>query len=169
MQDRIKASEATQRKRRSIAYTAIADNTKSLLDKDLDEHSDFGEINSINFSFSEDYIGINDNKSRVGSASGMVVLKNSFLLGLFVAALNDDEFHLPRFILMDNIEDKGMVQERSWNFQRLVIEASAATKKRHQIIFTTSKIAPELEDGAFVVGGKYTKTRHTLNIQSRSW
>lgn len=166
MQDRIKASEATQRKRRAIAYTAISDNTKSLLAEDLDEHSDFGEIRSVNFSFADDYIAINDNKSRVGSASGMVVLKNSFLLGLFTAALNDDDFHLPRFMLMDNIEDKGMVQERSWNFQRLIIKASTETKKRHQIIFTTSKIAPELAGTPLVVGGKYTKARHTLNIQS---
>jgi hypothetical protein len=147
-------------------YTAISENTKKLLSQDLEEHSDFGTVNSITFSFSEDWIAINDNKNRVGSASGMVILKNSFLLGLFIAALNDDDFNLPRFILMDNIEDKGMVQERSWNFQRLMIKASEATKKSHQLIFATSKIAPELAGTPLVVGGKYTRERHSLRIQS---
>jgi hypothetical protein len=166
MQDRIKGSEAAQRKRRAIAYTAISENTKGLLGKDLAEHSDFGDVNSITFSFAEDWIAINDNKNRVGSASGMVILKNSFLFGLFTAALNDAEFNLPRFILMDNIEDKGMVQERSWNFQRLIIKASASAQKPHQIIFTTSKIAPELAETPLVVGGKYTKSRHSLRIRT---
>lgn len=164
MKDRIQGTEATQKKRRGIAYTAISENTKRLLAQDLSEHSDFGSIDAISFSFAEDWIAINGNKNRVGSASGMVVLKNSFLLGLFIAALNDDEFNLPRFMLMDNIEDKGMVQERSWNFQRLVVQASMASKKKHQIIFSTSKIAPELADSPFVVGGKYTSARHTLRI-----
>jgi hypothetical protein len=166
MQDRIKAAEAAQRKRRGIAYTAISENTKRLLNQDLEEHSDFGSLNSITFSFAEDWIAINDNKNRVGSASGMVILKNSFLFGLFIGALNDDDFNLPRFMLMDNIEDKGMVQERSWNFQRLIVEASETSTKAHQIIFTTSKIAPELEGSSYVVGGKYTHARHSLLIQS---
>jgi hypothetical protein len=152
MQDKIKASEAAQKKRRNIAYTAVSDNTKRLLSQDLEEHSDFGEVNSITFSFAEDWVAINDNKNRVRSASGMVILKNSFLLGLFIASLNDDEFNLPRFALMDNIEDKGMVQERSWNFQRLVVNASSSTKRPHQVIFTTSKIAPEFANSPLVVG-----------------
>jgi predicted nucleic acid-binding Zn-ribbon protein len=166
MQDRIKSSEAAQSKRRSIAYTAISENTKKLLADDLQEHSDFGAVDTVTFSFAEDWLAVNDDKNRVGSASGMVILKNSFLLGLFVAALHDDEFNLPRFILMDNIEDKGMVQERSWNFQRLVVKASSEAKRPHQIIFSTSKIAPELEGEPLVVGGKYTKARHSLRIQS---
>jgi predicted nucleic acid-binding Zn-ribbon protein len=165
MQDRIKSLEATQSKRGRIAYTAISDNTKKLLAEDLMEHSDFGQVDSVTFSFAEDWLAINGDKNRVGSASGMVILKNSFLLGLFIAALHDDEFNLPRFMLMDNIEDKGMVQERSWNFQRLLVKASAGAKRPHQIIFSTSKIAPELEGGPLVVGGKYTKVRHSLRIQ----
>lgn len=167
MKDRIESTEAAQKKRRAIAYTAISENTKLLLDQDLGKHSDFGSVDSLTFSFAEDWIAINGNKNRVGSASGMVVLKNSFLLGLFVASLHDDDFNLPRFMLMDNIEDKGMVQERSWNFQRLIVKASSAVLKPHQIIFSTSKIAPELADSSYVVGGKYTNARHTLRIQSR--
>tara|TARA_R110002124_G_scaffold8667_1_gene45817 strand:+ start:2544 stop:4487 length:1944 start_codon:yes stop_codon:yes gene_type:complete len=164
MKDRIGATEDAQQRRKHVAYTAVSENIKALLAADLTQHSDFGDVQSASFNFAEDWIAINGNKNRVGSASGMVVLKNSFLLSLFMASLSDDKFNLPRFMLMDNIEDKGMVQERSWNFQRLIVQASQATKVDHQIIFSTSKIAPELDNSDFVVGRKYTKQSRTLNI-----
>jgi hypothetical protein len=93
----------------------------------------------------------------------MVILKNSFALGMLTSALIDKEFKLPRWMLFDNIEDKGMVQERAWNFQRLVLKASNELKSPHQIIFTTSKIAPELDDPKYVVGRKYTRASRSLN------
>lgn len=167
IKDRIQSNEAVQLRRKQVAYTAISENMKKLLSQDLAEHSDFGDVKSITFSFSGDWIAINGDKNRVGSASGMVVLKNSFLLSLFTASLFDREFNLPRFMLMDNIEDKGMVQERSWNFQRLIVKASEAARVPNQIIFSTSKIAPELADTPLVVGSKYTKANHTLRIRSR--
>jgi hypothetical protein len=166
MKDRISATETSQKRRKAIAFTAIADKMKYLLSRDLAEHSDFGEVDAITFDFAGDWIAINGDKNRVGSASGMVVLKNSFLLSMFMASLSDEKFNLPRFMLMDNIEDKGMVQERSWNFQRLIVEASKDATVKNQIIFSTSKIAPELADTQYVVGRKYTKASRTLRILS---
>jgi hypothetical protein len=163
---KIETTEEAQTRRKQIAYTAVSENVKALLAQDLPEHNDYGEVRSFSFDFAGDWMAINGDKNRVGSASGMVVLKNSFLLSLFISALNDQQFNLPRFMMMDNIEDKGMVQERSWNFQRLICKASDDTKVDHQIIFSTSKIAPELEGSPYVVGGKYTKLRRTLNILS---
>jgi len=66
-------------------------------------------------------------------------------------------------MLFDNVEDKGMVQERSWNFQRLIARVSSELTTPHQIIFTTSKIAPDLEKSQFVVGRKYTRASPSLN------
>src|SRR3546814_17301800 len=82
---------------------------------------------------------------RAGSASGMVILKNSFAAGMLDAALLDQRFNLPRWMLLDNVEDKGMVDERSWNFQRRLAALSEAARVPHQIIFTTSTIATELD------------------------
>lgn len=165
MKDRIGATEDAQKKRKLSAFTAIAHHWMALVEKDLQDHSDFEGLKNLTFSFPGDWLAVNDNKNRVGSASGMVILKNSFLLGLFKASLYDAQFNLPRFILMDNIEDKGMVQERSWNFQRLIVETSKASPVEHQIIFSTSKIAPELENTPLVVGRKYTKGSRTLAIR----
>jgi hypothetical protein len=160
----IEAISRQQGTRKRIAYSAISAQTKSLLDEDLQEHSDFGEVSHVSFEFSGDWIAINDEKNRAGSASGMVILKNSFAAGMLFASLEDKVFNLPRWMLFDNIEDKGMVEERSWNFQRLLVQRSTVAKSDHQIIFTTSRIAPELEGSALVVGRKYTRAAPSLAI-----
>lgn len=159
----IEGIERSQNKRKQAAYTLVSNQAKGLLEMDLQEHSDFGTIDSVSFSFADDWVAINGEKNRAGSASGMVILKNSFALSMLTSSLKDQDFKLPRWMLFDNIEDKGMVQERSWNFQRLIATLSAESKTKHQIIFTTSKIAPELDNMRYVIGRKYTRESPSLN------
>jgi hypothetical protein len=160
----IDAISTSQQHRKALAYTEVSSKAKEVLDQDLAEHNDFGVVTHVSFSFAEDWIAINDDKNRSRSASGMVVLKNSFLFGMYLAALEDNDFALPRFMLFDNIEDKGMVQERSWNFQRVMVRECARHDVLQQIIFSTSKIAPELDKPDFVIGRKYTHERPSLEF-----
>jgi len=67
-------------------------------------------------------------------------------------------------LLLDNVEDKGMTPQRSQNFQRLLVEISAGLRVDHQIIFTTSMVAPELENPRFTVGDLYTADHKSLRI-----
>ncbi|WP_028967922.1 AAA family ATPase [Sphingomonas phyllosphaerae] len=164
LRSEVEAIGRSQDQRKRSAYTLISNEAKALLDDDLEEHSDFGQIDYIDFSFAEDWIAINKDKNRAGSASGMVVLKNSFAAATLLASIADKRFCLPRWMLFDNVEDKGMVEERSWNFQRLLVSRSKQAENLHQIIFTTSKIAPELESSNLVVGRKYTKAAPSLAI-----
>lgn len=159
----IEAILRAQGKRKLEAYTLISNETKAFLDKDLQEHSDFGEVDNVSFEFSGDWIAINGEKNRAGSASGMVILKNSFAAGLLSASILDKRFNLPRWMLFDNVEDKGMVEERSWNYQRLLVDLSTRSKTSHQIIYTTSKIAPELDQPDLVVGSQYQRAARSLN------
>lgn len=162
----IKRIEREQNKRKLTAYSRISDCAKVLLEQDLEEHSDFDRIDHVGFEFSGDWVAINGDKNRGGSASGMAVLKNSVAAAMFQASLQDPLFNLPRWMMFDNIEDKGMVQERSWNFQRLLIGLSETSKSEHQIIFTTSKIAPELAGSDCVIGRQFTKASPTLKMSS---
>ena len=159
----IEAIQRAQNKRKLLANTLVSNQTKLLLDRDMEEHSDFGDVQHVSFSFADDWIAINGEKNRGGSASGMVILKNSFALGLLASSLLDKSFKLPRWILFDNVEDKGMVEERSWNFQRLIVDLSSKANVPHQIIFTTSKIAPELDGTSMIVGKRYTRAARSLN------
>lgn len=168
LNDSIRATEAAQAKRKHVAYTAISRNTTDILKQDLIDQSDFGEIDHVSFDFADDWIAINDEKRRLRSASGTVVLKNSFLAGLLKSALEDNKFNLPRFVLMDNIEDKGMVQERSWNFQKVLVEMSKRSRVDHQIIFTTSKLETSLDLPEFVIGRKLTRDARSLKMSGRT-
>jgi len=159
----IEAIQRGQNIRKGSAYTLVSNQTKVLLDQDLEEHSDFGDVEHVSFSFADDWVAINGEKNRSGSASGMVILKNSFALGILISSMIDKQFNLPRWMLFDNIEDKGMVEERSWNFQRLIVQSSAKYDLPHQIIYTTSKIAPELDGSSLVVGKRYTRAARSLN------
>src|SRR5262249_10482375 len=94
--------------------------------------------------------------------SSNVILKNSAILALFAAATLDPDFHHPRFVLFDNVEDKGMEVGRSHNFQALIVEVSRRAKIPHQVIFTTSMMNPSLETGEFVIGPSYTHDMRTL-------
>lgn len=164
LQESIAAIIRGQERRKAQAYTAVSETTRKLLERDLAEHNDFGQIEHVTFSFAEDWIAINQDKNRSRSASGMVILKNSFLAALFLSSVGDPLFALPRFMLLDNIEDKGMVQERSWNFQRIIVEEANQRNNQGQIIFTTSKIAPEFAGSEYVVGRKFTRERPSLDF-----
>jgi len=92
------------------------------------------------------------------SASSIVYLKNCIHYAIFFASLQLEYFRYPRFILCDNMEDKGMQLERSRNLQRKVAELSDASSVLHQIIFTTSMIDPMLDNKKYCIGGYYRPT-----------
>lgn len=165
LKTRIAATEAAQDKRKRSAFTTVADAVIRMLKQDLQSQSDFFPVESMSFSFAEDWIAVNGDKNVSRSASGMVILKNSFLVGLYLAALQDQAFLLPRFMLLDNIEDKGMVRDRSWNFQRVTVQEASKFTAPHQLIFTTSMLAPELEKSGLVIGRKFTRDEPSLKLR----
>lgn len=84
---------------------------------DLPQHNDFEQLDRFNYSFEDDWFAINGEPNITTSASGMVVVKNSLFLGILFASLRDDKMNFPRFLLLDNVEDKGMVGDRVRHFQ----------------------------------------------------
>jgi hypothetical protein len=93
-----------------------------------------------------------------------VYLKNCVHFAIAFASLDLDFFRYPRLILCDNMEDKGMEEERSHNFQRKIVELSNKYSLSHQIIFTTSMIAPELDSTLYCIGDKYTQLNKSLKL-----
>lgn len=74
---------------------------------------------------------------------------------------------IPRFILCDNIEEKGMVEERSKNFQNNVVRlANSPTfkNKDFQIIYSTSMSAENLNIAQYTIGEFYNKNNKTLKL-----
>lgn len=129
---------------------------------DLDREAEFKFVDQVSINFGDDEVSV-DGKSNF-SASSMVYLKNSFHFALFWASLNREFFNYPRFIIFDNIEDKGMEIERSHNFQKKIVELSKINDVDHQIIFATSMIADELDNEKYTVGRFYTHDNKSLEF-----
>ena len=68
----------------------------------------------------------------------------------------------PKFILSDNMEDKGMTEERSHNFQKNVVSLANKFDTDFQIIFTTSMIDTSLEVPDYTIGEYYSPQNKSL-------
>jgi hypothetical protein len=152
--------EGDQRRRKAL--TLISSTATKLLSQDLQRQEEFLHPNAVTLNFHDDAISVDGNMNF--AASSNVILKNTAILALFSAATLDENFYHPRFLLMDNVEDKGMEQIRSHNFQALIVQASRMARFDHQIIYTTSMMNPDLELEQFVIGPRYTHENKTLNL-----
>ena len=162
LRDRVAAFERERDRNEEVTCRRIKAVTSSLLERDLPSEKEFMEHPDVHFDFGEDRVEVGGRTAF--SASSLVIIRNSFHLAMLYASTQLERMNYPRFLLMDNIEDKGMTEERSHNFQRVISTVSGELRMRHQIIFTTSMIAPELRDSDKVVGGYYTFERKTLRI-----
>lgn len=158
----IQEKEQIQRRKFETALSMIQKETVHLLRNDLNRQSEFRSGQHVEVDFKRDYYTLDGNNNF--SASSKVYFKNSVLFAIFFASLNLEFFRYPRFILCDNMEDKGMEKERTQNLQKLIVRLSEQHGSDHQIIFTTSMIAEELNSSAFCVGDEYDSTNKTLRV-----
>ncbi|MER8479773.1 hypothetical protein [Mesorhizobium sp. M1163] len=153
---------SAKEKRQSSMYGLISRITAEILSHDLPSDIEPVSQEGVRFDFADNEIVVN--QKRGYSASSRTVIKNAFHLALLFASCTDVRMKYPKFLLLDNIEDKGMTPERSHNFQRLILQLSEATDVEHQIIFTTSMPDPLLDQPQYTVGSMYTETHKSLRI-----
>lgn len=161
-ESKLKELERRGKRRRSVALTHVSEIAKSILSLDLERQAEFADPQQVSISFGDNAMKVDGDMNF--SESSNVILKNTALLSIFSAATQDREFHHPRFLLIDNVEDKGMEQIRSHNFQRIIVDQSKLAEVPHQIIFTTSMMNPELDTAEFTIGPYYTHDNKTLNL-----
>ena len=156
---RLDRCEGTETRCR-VSYHPGADCTRSALD--LQSEAEFNEDSKVYFNFAEDRISV---AGKIGySASSLTVIRNAFHLALLWASTIDRQFKYPRFLLIDNIEDKGMTSARSRNLQNQIVSISSAMPAEHQIIFTTSMVDPKLDTSDLTVGDHYTFENKSLKM-----
>jgi hypothetical protein len=162
IEDRLDQIKERNKYRYEQVFNSIESHTSLLLKQDGSNEHAFDVSEEVLIDFSKDRMAI-DGRSKF-SASSMVVMKNSIRLSIFLHAVDDDLSRLPNLLIMDNIEDKGMVPERSQNFQHSLIDACSKLKSDYQVIFTTSMIADDLNNTPRCVGPYYDKGSHSLNF-----
>ena len=159
----ISQKESQQKNNYANALNKIKESVLNILNNDLDRQEEFKSGKIVDVNFHKDAYSLDGSNNF--SASSKIYFKNAVLFSIFFASLELEYFRYPRFILCDNMEDKGMEKERSQNFQKLITLISENHKEEHQIIFTTSMIANELDNTPYCVGNNYDKENKTLKIQ----
>jgi len=158
-------NEALQKQafqRRAKALTQISDIAASMLQADFKRQEEFKSAKSVEINFVNDAISVDGQVNFAESSN--VFLKNAAVFSMFLAAGRDGAFFHPRFLLLDNIEDKGMEEERSHLFQKLIVERATELEVPYQVIFTTSMMNPKLELDDYVIGPSYTNELRTLQL-----
>jgi DNA repair exonuclease SbcCD ATPase subunit len=153
---------SAREKRRSEVDHRIVELCVEALHRDLPMEESFRDAQVVEFDFGLNRLTV-DGRSRF-SASSSTYLKNAFIFSLFELSLIDSEVRWPRFLLLDNVEDKGMQPKRSANFQEYVVERAARHAVEHQVIMTTSMISPKLEDSVMCVGPHYDENHKSLRF-----
>jgi len=161
LKDKLEKLTAASVTRRNHVLKELTDTMMALIKLD-DFEPEFTNPEEFDYDFGKNRTEING-RSKF-SASSMVYLKNTFRLTILLSSLTDRYIRFPRFLLMDNIEDKGMQPERSHSFQHMIVDYCSEAKHPYQVIFTTSMISEDLEGSEYCVGPFYKKGTHTLSI-----
>jgi len=162
LKDQLRKLEFTRENRVRSVKSKISEKVTYILSRDGGVEPSFDNAKKFDFDFSSDGFRLDDRANF--SASSNVILKNAFHLAVMLQSVEDDKFRIPCFMMFDNIEDKGMREERSQNFQLLMLKMLSKLNREYQVIMTTSMVAPEINNDQFGVGPFYRKGMHTLEI-----
>jgi hypothetical protein len=157
----IQIKEREQVNKYTIALTTIKKYITEILQKDLGYQNEFKNPTNIEVDFVRDYFALNESNNF--SASSKTYFKNSVLFAIFFASLELPFFRYPRFILCDNMEDKGMEKQRTQNFQEVITTMAQRFTIDYQIIFTTSMVSDTLNNTELCVGPEYHRNSKSLN------
>ncbi|MCY4142124.1 MAG: ATP-binding protein [Gammaproteobacteria bacterium] len=150
--------------RRSNALSRVSSCAASILRADLERQEEFVGAKRVQIDFTSDSIFVDGLLNFAESSN--VILKNAAILGLLLAAGSDAKFFHPRFVLIDNIEDKGMEVERSHLFQQVLVERLTELDAPYQAIYTTSMMNPDLELDNYTIGPAYESDNRSLKLRS---
>ena len=158
----IAAAESRIRKQRMIIEQAIANNGVYLLQHDKDRQAEFRFATDFKMDFGQNIVYLSDRHIKL-SASSSFYLKMAARFALFLSSVQEGSMMYPRLIFSDNMEDKGMEEDRSRNFQRILVDRLRELKNdNYQVIFATSNIAQELNTTNYTVGEYYTRENKSL-------
>jgi hypothetical protein len=163
LEDRVRISELKQEARKSEVAKEVETNLLRLLKLDLPLQADFVEGRTASFSFVDNAVSVNG--SRNFSESSAVVLRHLFHLALFTTSTQKSYMRVPRFMMLDGIDDGGMEKDRSHRLQEIIVEECESYTVDYQLIYATSEINPDFEKSNLVVGRPFTPKARSLDVR----
>lgn len=160
----IKATESKIRRNRNEIEKAITENGVYLLKNDQDRQKEFRDAYGFTMDFKQNMAYMTGKHVKL-SASSSFYLKLAARFALFLASVKINSMMYPRFIISDNMEDKGMEENRSRNFQDILVKRlNDLGNPNYQVIFATSNISQDLDSPQYTIGEYYTQDNKSLKI-----
>ncbi|PAJ91378.1 AAA family ATPase [Burkholderia ubonensis] len=163
LEEAIQVLEQKQAQRKQEVADAVNSSMVRLLKLDLPLQPEFVDAHSAHFDFVDNAVYVNG--SRHFSESSAVVLRHIFHLALLTVSTQKAYMRLPRFLLLDGIDDGGMEKERSHRLQEIIVGECQRYEVDFQVIFATSEINPLLEESDLVVGRFFTPEARSLDVR----
>lgn len=152
---------------------SISENGVFMLNNDQERQQEFMHASDFKVNYKQNLAYISNQRIKL-SASSAFYLKMAARFALLFASLQVDTMMYPRLLFSDNMEDKGMEEERAKNFQRMVVRRlqeletvklnpeTGTLEPNYQLIFATSNIADELNTPAYTIGEEYSQSNKSL-------
>lgn len=151
-----------QEERKKIVYLEISKTLGKLLREDLYRQEEFREAENIQFSFTDNQVSVEG--ATKFSESSTVVLRHLFHIALLSATDRIPEMRLPRFMILDGIEDGGMELQRAHRLQEIIVEECSKFTNDYQLIVATSQIGPALDLPEYIVTRSFSEDKRSLEI-----
>lgn len=162
LQRYIDEAEKQIKNRRVLIERSIRRNGIYLLQHDQDRQAEFRAATDFKMDYAQNAVYLSDRQIKL-SASSAFYLKMAARFAFFLSSVEEDGMMYPRLLFSDNMEDKGMEEDRSRNFQRILVQRlKEMGRTDYQVIFATSNIAPELNTPEYTIGEYYTQSNKSL-------
>lgn len=149
-------------KQRKAIDEAVSECGVYLFRNDQNCQEDFMQALEFVIDYNQNMAYISNQRIKL-SASSAFYLKMVALFALLFASLKVGTMMYPRLLFSDNMEDKGLTEDRAVKFQRTVVDLlSKVPQDDYQLIYATSMIAPELDDPRYTIGERYTGENKSL-------
>ena len=140
---------------RLLKQDSIGSSNEELEDK-------FKSAKQVKYDFASNAIVV-DGKS-IFSESSMFLLNNLFHLAILIASTQKEYMRFPRLLILDGIENGGMSDARSRNFQKIVKKETDKITTKFQVFIATRSLYEELNDVQYLAGQELTSTNKSLKV-----
>ena len=150
-----------KQKRRKIDKN-VSETGIYLLKHDELRQTEFQSADDFTIDYKQNIAYISNQYIKLSASSGFY-LKMAARFAIFLASLKNSDMRFPRLLFSDNMEDKGMEENRAKNFQRTIIKyLQEIGNDNYQLIYATSMCADEYDNAQYTIGEKYSENNKSL-------
>lgn len=158
----IEAKAFTLKQKRHEIDKNISETGIYLLKHDELRQTEFQSANDFTIDYKQNIAYISNQYIKLSASSGFY-LKLAARFAIFLASLKKSDMRYPRLLFSDNMEDKGMEENRAKNFQKTIINyLQKIGNDNYQLIYATSMCADEYDNEQYTVGENYSENNKSL-------